>query len=209
MERDFKKRSSVLLATCQADLLSLNGDKMVVRILLDPGSELSFITEEIVNKLKLTRKNASIPLLGIGKVKSGRTRGVVKIDLSAVNDDATRCTLQAYILPRLTCHIPTFTVDANVMLSMQNLQLADPEFGRPGPIHLIIGSDFYNKIILPEIIPATAFSPLAQLTIFGWALSGPVTPVDFSSSSAIFHSSVDRDLENLLLRFWTQEEVYI
>jgi len=46
------------------------------RVLLDAGSELSFISEELVYQLKLSRKSVAIPLLGIGTY-SGCTKGSV------------------------------------------------------------------------------------------------------------------------------------
>lgn len=208
MDRELQERSSVLLATCQAQILDINGSHFTIQILLDPGSELSFITEKVVQKLRLTRKKASIPLIGIGALKSGRTRGVVEVILSAVNDKSIFCTLQAFILPCLTCKIPTFTVNLDSISSIKNLRLADPDFNRPGSIDMIIGSDSYSKIILPETIPATSSSPLAQLTIFGWVLSGPVPSGEASFNTASCHCAIDSDLDKLLLRFWTQEEVH-
>lgn len=139
-------------------------------------------------------------------MKSGRTRGVVEINLGSLHDLSVTCTIHAFILTRLTGEVPSFTINEDEIPLIKNLQLADPNFGSPGSIDIIIGSDAFNKIICPDMIPATLTTPLAQLTIFGWVLSGPVTPISYSSFLQNFHCSVDKELENLLLRFWTQEE---
>lgn len=170
---------------------------------------MSFVTEKTVQKLKLPRKNASIPLIGIGGLESGRTRGVVEINLCALHNRIASCTLPVYILPRLTRQIPTFTINSSIKNSILDLHLADPQFDQPGSIDMIIGSDSYCKILLPEMISATSSTPLAQLTIFGWVLSGPISSENRSSESTIFHCSRDKELEDLLIRFWKQEEVSI
>lgn len=205
-KRGLNDQSSVLLATCQAQICDLNENKLTVRILLDQGSELSFITENIIQRLNLKRNHASIPLLGIGGLKSGKTRGVVELNIKAIHDKSIIRSIKVFILPRLTGQIPTFNVNTDFLNYIHHLQLADPDFNQPGSIDMIIGADSYHKIILPEIIPATSGFPLAQLTIFGWVFSGPVTPCTSSFISPILHCSVDNELEKLLVRFWTQEE---
>lgn len=74
-----------------------DGSFETVRMLVDPGSELSFITEELVQSIKLTRNNASIPLRGIGGTYSGRTRGVVHVRLHSIHDNNISYEMQAYI----------------------------------------------------------------------------------------------------------------
>lgn len=90
--------------------MSHDGQFESVRALLDPGSELSFITEELVRRLRLTRKSATIPLLGIGGTYSGRTKGSVFITLHSIFDNSESHALLAYILPRLTFKILFFEV---------------------------------------------------------------------------------------------------
>lgn len=200
-------RPPVLLATCQARISTSNGEYDSVRLLLDPGSELSFISEEVVRRLRLVRSSASIPLLEIGGISSGRTRGKVTVKLYAIHSPSLFCTIQAHILPQLTCKLPSFTVTSNTTTHIHRLQLADPEYNNPGPIDMIIGSDFYGQIILLDLIPANPPSPLAQLTIFGWVLSGPVSTSEVTSSATTQHCSVNQNLQDLLRRFWIQEEI--
>lgn len=199
-------RSPVLLATSQAKIRTDSGYELV-RFLIDQGSELSFVTEELVKHLKLTRRSASIPLLGIGGTYSGRTRGVVDLRLHSLYNSTDDCAIQAYILPQLSRQLPTFTTTTNFWPHIANLQLADPDFGRPGPIQLLIGSDFYGKIIRPDLRRGEVGSPITQLTVFGWVLSGPVKEPNELTTVTGYNCSIDHDLHELLTRFWTQEEV--
>lgn len=84
-----------------------NGELYPVRLLIDQGSKLSFITENTVQRLHLARRSASIPLLEIGGTFSGRTKGIISIPLQSIHDPASKCTIQSYVLPRLTTKLPS------------------------------------------------------------------------------------------------------
>lgn len=86
------------------------------------------------------------------------------------------------------------------------MQLADQFSRQPGKIDLLIGSDIYGQIILDDLYRGTSTSPLAQKTIFGWILSGPIgnNPLKLTHTQSL-HSHVE--LEKLLNDFWIVEEV--
>ncbi|XP_018406689.1 PREDICTED: uncharacterized protein LOC108782813, partial [Cyphomyrmex costatus] len=205
IERVVSQKPITLLATCQVQIGTCDGDFVIARALLDPGSELSFITENLVHRLRLTRKAASIPLLGIGGTYSGRTKGFVDIVLHSLLDTADSYALQAFILPRLTFEIPSSSVTSTSWTHLKDLPLADPHFSKPGLIHIIIGADHYGQIIKPELRKGEPSSPIAQLTLFGWIVYGPVAPG--ISERGSYHCHVDRDLQNLLTCFWKQEDI--
>lgn len=180
-----------------------------VRMLIDPGSELSFITEDLVNRLRLKRKPASIPLLGIGGKYSGQTRGRVSLELKSIHEYPTSgsCKILAYVLPKLTSKLPSFISHNENWPHLQDLTLADPHFLQPGVIQLILGADCYGQILKPGIIKGNNSSLIAQQSIFGWIISGPIKEENIQGTVQGFHCSADIELYNLLSRFWTQEEV--
>lgn len=167
---------------------------------------MSFISEDTIRHSRLTRSSASIPLLGIGGTFSGRTKGVISIQLQSIHDPAAQCIIQAYV-PRLTTKLPSCNTNCRSWPHTQGLPLADPEFFKPGPIHIIIGSDNYSSVIsfLPGLKCGNPVSPIAQLTIFGWILCDPVSTYIPHTVQA-HHCSIDHDLHELLARFWSQEE---
>ncbi|XP_011145309.1 uncharacterized protein LOC105186652, partial [Harpegnathos saltator] len=171
---------------CQLKVHYNSGNERV-RLLLDSDSELTVVAEELVHRLHLNRRTASIPLIGIG----------------------AGCTIQAHILPRLTRKLPSIDVSKQFWPHLQKLQLADPDFGIPRPVQILIGADYHGEIIKSRIIRGEINSPIAQLTIFGWVLFGPASPSDTSSPSSAIGSQCSRDhnLEELLTRFWIQEEL--
>jgi len=156
-----------LLATSRALLRKGNGELHPLRLLIDQGSELSFITEDLVQRAQLTRSAASIPLLGISSTYSGRTKRSVSIQLQSIQDSTSYCQIRAFVLPRLTARLPSFSVSPPSWSHISGLQLADPNYSVSGPIQVIIGSDNYHAVIRPGLIPGDSSSPTAQQTIFG------------------------------------------
>lgn len=184
-----------------------NGEAYTIRILIDQGSEISLISEEIIRKYRLQRSAGSIPLTGIGNTFSGRTKGVVSLRLQSIHEQSSYCQVQAFIMSKLTTRLPHFNVNYEDWPHIKNLPLADPDFHRPGPIHVILGSDTYGKIIATGLIKDDPALPIAQETIFGWVLSGPISLSETTPKVYGFNCAVDQDLQECLTRFWTQEEV--
>lgn len=144
-----------------------------MRLLIDQGSELSFISEELVQRAQLKRTAASIPLLDVGDTYSDRTRGIVSINLQSIHDTSASCIIDAYVLPRLTTKLPPYDAVYHSWTHITGLQLADPDYACSGLIHIIIGSDNYGSD-LPGLIRGETSTPIAQQTIFGWVLSGTI-----------------------------------
>lgn len=73
-----------------------------------------------------------------------------------------------------------------------------------GKIDLVIGSDLTPKIFLSGV-KNVSDSLLAQNTIFGWILSGPVQAQVSAFSTRVEPTPAD-SLCDLLKRFWEQED---
>ncbi|XP_017486254.1 PREDICTED: uncharacterized protein LOC108374748 [Rhagoletis zephyria] len=71
---------------------------------------------------------------------------------------------------------------------------------------MVIGSDLIPQILLPGLKPNVGGSLIAQNSIFGWILSGPLTERVSTFSTQIVENPGD-SLNDLLRRFWEQEEV--
>ncbi|XP_051155785.1 uncharacterized protein LOC127278229 [Leptopilina boulardi] len=204
----FNIRPIVLLATSQALLLLNFGISHPVRILLDSGSELSFISEQLVAKLNLPRQYSNIPIVGIGGTASGTTRGMVSIKLQSTHSDQILL-LNAYILSKLSSTLPSISLNAQSIPEFKNLQLADPHYFHSSRIDIIIGADHYGQLLEPGLIHGVDSSLTAQKTFFGWVILGPVKATSTKPSHS-YHLSVNQqlnDLSDLLSKFWEQEEV--
>ncbi|XP_011684943.1 PREDICTED: uncharacterized protein LOC105448195 [Wasmannia auropunctata] len=197
-----------LLATANVRVVGPRGESVVARALLDQGSELTFITESLAQLLKLERKRAAIPLIGIGAQKSDTTRGRVDCEIRSCVAPAFSCWLTAYILPRLTAQIPSSAVRNAEWPHLRNISLADPSFNVPGRVDLLLGADVYGSLLRDGLRQGTIGTPTAQLTALGWIVSGPVS-ISRAIPRGLAHSTLssDRHLSELVEKFWTQEEM--
>ena len=109
----------------------------------------------------------------------------------------------------VTTILPSLQTQPQTWPHLKGLKLADPEFLTPRPIDIIIGADHYTQIIKPNILRHSASAPIAQLSIFGWLILGQVQPTSITHCSA--HNSTiqcdDRAAQELLTKFWVQEEL--
>ncbi|XP_063994400.1 uncharacterized protein LOC135171756 [Diachasmimorpha longicaudata] len=198
----------VLLATAKARAFSKSGFYTIARILIDQGSELSFISESLVHQLQLQRRHSTIELIGIGGKHACSTRGIVAITLQSTKQPFQQVEINAHILQKVTSRLPTFSCSSASIGSLQQLQLADENYSTPGPINIIIGADNYGKIIGNGIEKSNDDQLVGQLTTFGWTISGPLCNTKYSTRTSLSaaRGSSNEQLTELLQRFWVQEE---
>ncbi|XP_017471618.1 PREDICTED: uncharacterized protein LOC108362968 [Rhagoletis zephyria] len=101
--------------------------------------------------------------------------------------------------------MPTFTICRENWQRFKILELADPSCHIPAQTDMVIGSDILPQILLEGIQKISA-PILAQRTIFGWILSGPIT-----KNVVVFSTQVEKcsnaTLSSQLRKFWEEEEI--
>ena len=81
--------------------------------------------------------------------------------------------VEAVVLPRITTDLPTSPISFNKRWKhLSGLRLADPEFGIPGHIDVLLGIDVFSHVILHGQRNGPPGFPSAFETHFGWVLSG-------------------------------------
>lgn len=163
-------RFPTILPTALAQMQDKQGTQQDIRILLDSGSQVSFITERIAQRLGLPRKRSRIPIIGIGSASAGVTNGLVTLTLSS-RYNSESIVIDCFVLPNLTPSLQPTPIK-QIPESFLPLELADPNFYVPGPIDVLIGADKFFSIIKgassPDLETNLAFIP----TIFGWVIAG-------------------------------------
>jgi len=100
------------------------GDHVTCRLLLDTGSELSYVSERCIQGLGLTRSASRILFMGISSVKADTTRGCSTLQIkSRISDD--RLVVYAHVLGRITSSLERQNIDASTLEEFKDLQLAD------------------------------------------------------------------------------------
>ncbi|XP_034936335.1 uncharacterized protein [Chelonus insularis] len=201
-------RFAVLLATAEA-LLITHHSATPVRLLIDPGSELTFISNNLVSALKLQRQHSTIPIKGIGNKLTIYTLGQTLIKLQSRHDSQS-VIVKAHILRQLTTTLPTITEENLHWPELESLNLADPDYLSPRSVDIIVGADYYGLISKPSLIRCQESALIAQETLFGWVILGPIPHSSSSTHHASTHLVVEQSenqLNDLLQKFWTQDEI--
>ena len=182
------------------------------RILLDSGSNQSFITKRLATKLGCTSagvqdtqivtfggiekchksmRRVSVTLRKIGSVYGGLTLGVAQVEniCGPVNSG--------------------LTVNESELAQLQELYLADPpELWKEGQeIDILLGMDYYQDVMTGCMRHMSTSGPIAMESMFGWILGGRVRSTEEESAQTLFvrASSAGEDLE----RIWNLESIGI
>ncbi|XP_029164171.1 uncharacterized protein LOC114935491 [Nylanderia fulva] len=222
----------VVLSTAKVNLQAPSGRSLVVRALIDGGSELTFVTERVAQILRLKRIRTLTSTSGISCADTGTCRSAALIHITPRKKSKPRFTTVAYIMKALTRYAPRNASQSQDWKHISNLELADDDPTGSTPIDLIIGSDLYNHVLV-HVRNGPLGQPGAIESHFGWILSGTtsipnhvtqpshvvtstlvIPPVEDASRvvqsaqlnqrySVVAHCC---SLENQLSKFWEAEE---
>ena len=200
--------NSVLMMTAEVILSGPNGHQMVARALLDLASTASFVTERLVQHLKLCKQRQEITINGIGETQcSTQSNAVVNINLTSTQSCSTLANVQAIVLPSLTKCLTITTLPRGYWPHLTSLKLADPEFSVSKSIDILLGVDVYHDILKPGLILGPKGTPAAQETMFGWVLFGNTNIGQTPTEVTTLHASTSSpSCEETLHKFWTLEE---
>lgn len=210
-----KNTSSVLLATALIGVLDKNGGRVLLRALMDQGSQSAFITESAAQLLKLAHKSINAVISGIGE-KEQKAKGAVELTIFPRFQSDFVLSCEAIVLPKLTRVSSANECDIDLDF-VNNLTLADPSFLSEGEIDIILGASEYAQIIKSGLIKSDK-NLISQNTEFGWMVSGTfnsqvgvrvlsfVTNVELQQSLQNFFKSdeFDNEVETEL----SEEEMY-
>ena len=197
--------------TCQVLVTSPSGSSTKARALLDSASSASFISERLASSLRLTRAQHPTRISGIaGLAHSSSSHAVSSFHVSPWNNHGKQFDVSAIIVPRVTCKLPVHSVPLDMSWShLEGLQLADPDFGHPGTVDVLLGVDVFVGALLHGRRTGSPGSPTALETEFGWVLAGSADPrfpaTEFTAHHVSHHVSLLSG-DDLLRKFWEMEE---
>ncbi|XP_036318216.1 uncharacterized protein LOC118733101 [Rhagoletis pomonella] len=146
---------------------------------------------------------------GIGGVACTRTKGSVRFTIKIIFSQF-ELDIHALVIGSITSVTPAVSVDIGQWGHLTNLQLADPYFGTPGTVDVLLGVDVWGSIVEKDVIHGGCDEPHAQLTRRGWVVFGPASVQSTSNATVGIYCAQIRDepyLEDLISNFWKLEEV--
>ena len=213
-----RKATHVLLQTAKATAVNpINGEKCSIRILLDNGSQRSYVTEDVVKKLQLkSEKKENLNLNTFGSVEyKSKSCKVVSFEIEL--NDGQLAVINALSYPELCSPLPT-RVEVASFLHLQGLELADDvdtSLDSNDNINVLIGADQYYNIVVGDVIRGE-HGPVAVKSKLGWVLSGDTGSSNTSQDNftsthlcieilRLTESVKDNELVDTLKAFWEVE----
>ncbi|CAH1379261.1 unnamed protein product, partial [Tenebrio molitor] len=166
----YLKAQDVILSTALVKVFDCNGKPLQLRALLDSGSQSSFITESIADKLKLSFTHINVPVTGINESIS-TAKKLVELKIHS-NITAFSATLTCLVSKKITERLPIVSINLSNFTVPLNIKLADPKFNVSSEIDLLIGSDLFWSLLSVGQIATNRKGPIFQKTQLGWIVGG-------------------------------------
>lgn len=197
----------VLLSTALIEVADSQENFIVVRALLDSGSQANFISEKCLARLKLPKRSSSLRIQCLGQ-SSSIVKGVVNISIRS-RCSAFRQDIETYVLPKICTDTPSSSFNPDQWGHLANLKLADDNFYQSGPIDLLLGADVFCSVVQEGRMVSNSVAPVALNTALGWIVMGKTGRVDTSRQVNSFNVAceISSSLDDEIKQFWELEEV--
>ncbi|XP_072380581.1 uncharacterized protein [Diabrotica undecimpunctata] len=213
----------VLLGTVQAYLIAPNGKREYVKVLLDPASQLSFVSKNLLKKIAAPTYKNHFKIHGIAQSISNSTLMSDLTIFSAATDTCIK--IKCSVLDSITTKLPQVPISINELNLPTEVVLADPNFYSPSEVDILLAADICADILTGNIIQLGPGLPILQGSSFGYIVSGRI-PDSFirgrcSKSQYVNNlvtcvaqsfdmklaDSVDLHLTQIVQRFWEMEDI--
>ncbi|XP_055634088.1 uncharacterized protein LOC129774380 [Toxorhynchites rutilus septentrionalis] len=196
-------QTTILLSTAVVKVRDANNNFQLARALLDSGSQPSFISEALCQRLGLKRKKINTPISGIGQSMVNVRYGVTLPIASRFGNFES--SLECLVLPKLTVALPSHNIDITHWRIPPHLLLADPHFHISQGVDVIIGAELFFTLLEKEQISIDVGCPLLQKTVLGYIFCGKFTEKVPCTLALASHYCSGESLDSQLERFWEIE----
>ncbi|XP_059608215.1 uncharacterized protein LOC132256052 [Phlebotomus argentipes] len=190
----------VFLATAVVDIITVSGQRIPCRVMLDGGAQVCIMTTSLYQKLRLPRSPSDITILGVGSQANQVKHRVSTTIFSRKN--GSQFSFESYIMPRISGDIPNWAVDSQAIQIPHGVELADPQWDVQRPVDLLICGNAYWDSLLPGKISLGPGLPHLQETEFGYVLVG-----EHQQSAYVHHIEAAPALDVALQKFWELEDL--
>ena len=202
--------SGSLLTTCRILVNAPDGSPVEARAILDSASSASFISERLSQSLCLPRSKQNANISGIAGIsRHSPSQAIAYFSFTAVRCPTKQISIAAIVVPRVTCDLPLHPLHPVAFdekwKHITDLPLADPSFGQPGRIDVLLGVDILVQVLLHGRRISPPGSPAVFETELSWVLAGGGGACYPSTEVTTCHTSLSPS-DDLLQKFWEIEE---
>ena len=207
-------QGKVALQTLQADAwVEGQGPKVRCRVMLDSGSQCTFVTSEIAQLMKAKPKERKwLKLDTLGHSNKAQQCNIYTINLAHV-EEGREIQMEVFEVPAIkslaNVHPEIIKEDYE---HLKGLQFWDVSVKEELVVHLLVGADNLWRLQKENARRGAKTEPVAVETVLGWTLSGPVgeseNKVVQSSVNLILGSPQD-SMNQKLNQLWDFESIGI
>ena len=208
-----EENEECLLMTAKVTLIGPTGKVMTVRALLDAGSTLSIISTKLMKHLNLTTTGKEVAISGIKSKDNQQSHPMARVTLASEYHTDWKRDVTVAAMDEVIRQLPLQDAQSVRRMShLQDLDLADDKFDKPGKIELLLGQSVWRHLFLEGRVKGVKQEdPEAWHTVFGWTVLGTYNPHCLTPThQAITHvvaSVEDSKVSDMLLaRFQELEE---
>lgn len=206
--------TEVVLSTAVVKVQNNQGKWQNCRALLDCGSQSSFITRSLSERLGLPRKRINLSILGIGPGTTSINHSVRARIYSSCSDYNIEVAL--LVIEKISDKIPSVNLEISTLELPAGVALADPGYGKIGNIDMLLGAGVFWDVLGSEKIHLDKGMPLLQETKLGFVMAGAMDlglrsvnqqqVVKGSRVKGCYLSS-NCSVQQQLEKFWALEEI--
>uniref|UniRef100_A0A1B0CP41 Integrase catalytic domain-containing protein n=1 Tax=Lutzomyia longipalpis TaxID=7200 RepID=A0A1B0CP41_LUTLO len=170
---DESPSSQVLLATALVKVFNRNNEVHWCRALLDAGSQINIISTRMQQILRLPAHDTDFTVEGVGSARHV-ARHRVDLSIQLGDDESQVVSMNCLVFKKPASEQPVRTIAKESLPSIPtHLQLADPHWYIKQPVDLLIGGEYFWKIVQKETLHLGERQPILQQSVFGWLTVGP------------------------------------
>ncbi|XP_050515916.1 uncharacterized protein LOC126890770 [Diabrotica virgifera virgifera] len=182
-----KNNCQILLPTAQAKVYSRTGKPFSVKLLLDSGSQQSFVSKDLANRLQYPTRVQKLSISGLGNNGLVQSNEILDIVLHSKLNPYQQFDVSCSVIDRITERLPQIALNPHGLKIPDHIihELADPRFWEPSNIDILIGADLYFSLLKGDLISLGHNQPTLLETAFGYVVAGPVPNLSHKKISSI------------------------
>lgn len=206
--------SAVILATAVVHVKDRFNSYQPCRVLIDSGAQSNFISITCLQRLGLSTRKCNYSIFGLAG-ESVKNYGMTSCVIKPRHNDNPIFNIDAVVLNKITCDLPTTTIPIEIVSEYRDLYLADPNFDKKSPIDIILASDVFPFIYDGKKLILNSDAPVALGSVFGYVITGKLSMqvsndvrdvnTFCSAASLVSYTTEENLLNDTLKRFWEVE----